>query len=322
MAAEAARDPLHLGVRAHGHALGVEVVHVLGPVFDGRVAHVRMVAHKDLHGAGVQVGVVVLGGRAALDEVQVSVVLDHDERVLELAGALRVEAEVGLQRVGDLDTLGDVDKGSARPDRVVQRRELVVAGRDQMAEVLAHDGLVLRVERVLDRGVDDALLGHLILHVVIDDLGVVLGADAGQAVTLGLRDAQALEGVLDVVGHIVPVACLLGLGRNVGGYVVHVQAARVGAPVGGHGELVVDVEGLQALLEHPVGLVLLLRDGADDLGGQAVGIALVALLRLLEVVDGAVDVGHLGLGHAIHRPLRHRRAFPHSARSRSCRCRR
>ena len=74
----------------------------------------RTLTHKKLHSAGVEVGHVVLGRGAALDKVQVGVVLDDDERVLKLAGALGVEAEVALQREVEFGALGHVDKRAAR----------------------------------------------------------------------------------------------------------------------------------------------------------------------------------------------------------------
>lgn len=106
MAAEGAADPLDVAVLVHARTLGVEVVHVLGPVLDGRVAQVRTLAHKELDGAGVEVGHVVLGRGATLDKVQVGIVLDDDERVLKLTGALGVETEVALQRKIELGALG------------------------------------------------------------------------------------------------------------------------------------------------------------------------------------------------------------------------
>ena len=41
---------------------------------------------------------------------------------------------------------------------------------------------------------------------MIDDFGLVLRGDAGEKLALGLGDAQAIEGALDVVGHVVPRA--------------------------------------------------------------------------------------------------------------------
>ncbi len=82
------RTPTRCAVLVHACTLGVEVVHVLGPVLDGRVAQVRTLTHEKLDSAGVEVGYVVFGRGATLDEVQVGAVLHDDERVLKLAGAL------------------------------------------------------------------------------------------------------------------------------------------------------------------------------------------------------------------------------------------
>ena len=42
------------------------------------------------------------------------------------------------------------------------------------------------MQGLLDAGVDDAHLGGGVLHVVVDELGVVLRADARQVAALGL----------------------------------------------------------------------------------------------------------------------------------------
>ena len=52
---------------------------------------------------------------------------------------------------------------------------------------------------VAQRGVgveeDHALLLEVLLELVVDDLGVVLRADAGEELLLGLGDAELVEGV-------------------------------------------------------------------------------------------------------------------------------
>ena len=47
---------------------------------------------------------------------------------------------------------------------------------------------------------EDADVLQVLLEVVVDDLGLVLGADAGEELALRLGDAELLEGVLDVGG--------------------------------------------------------------------------------------------------------------------------
>ena len=45
---------------------------------------------------------------------------------------------------------------------------------------------------------EHALLLEILLELVVDDLGLVLGADAGQELLLGLGNAELVPGVLDV----------------------------------------------------------------------------------------------------------------------------
>src|SRR5450759_3890598 len=92
----------------------------------------------------------------------------------------------------------------------VYKRELVVVGWDDRPEVLSEQVRML-AERGVGVGEDHALLGEVLPDVVVDDLGLVLSGDAGEELALGLRDAQPVEGVLDVLGNLVPgSAALLG----------------------------------------------------------------------------------------------------------------
>ena len=77
--------------------------------------------------------------------------------------------------------------------------------------MLAHHPGIGAGEGAFHIGVHNALGGHFGLDVVVDDLGVILGAYTGQAGTLGLGDAQTFKGVLDVVGHFAPLAAHLGI---------------------------------------------------------------------------------------------------------------
>ena len=45
---------------------------------------------------------------------------------------------------------------------------------------------------------EHALLGEILAQLVVDDLGLVLGADAAEVLLLRLRNAQPVPGVLDV----------------------------------------------------------------------------------------------------------------------------
>ncbi len=254
----------------------------------------RPFAHKEFHAAGVEVGHVVLRRRAALNKVQVCPGLHDDQRVLELARASGIQAEVALEREAHLDPGRHIDKGAAGPYRAMECGKLVVCRRDQLHEVLADRLFVGAVEGLLDTRVDHPQLCHLFAHVVVDQLGVILGAHTGQAGALGLGNAQALEGVLDVLRHLVPGVCLFGAAGHISGDVRHVQPGDGGSPIGGHRSALINLQGAQAQVEHPLGLVLLAADLLHDLRRKAIRETLVALFALHKVVEAAIHIGNLG----------------------------
>jgi hypothetical protein len=148
---------------------------------------------------------------------------------------------------------------------------------------------------------DDALLLEVLTDLVVDDLGLVLrGHPADQTLLLGLGDAQAVVGVPDVLGQVLPGGGLLLGGLHEVLDVLEVDAGQVGAPAG-HGLPAEELQALQAQVEHPLGLVLAGRDVANDLvaetatsrhaGSIAVGPAVLvgpeALQTRVELFDGA-----------------------------------
>src|SRR5581483_6713813 len=279
--AQVAVDPLHRRALLGDGALGDQVVDVVRPVLDRRVADVGARLADDLdHRRMQRVGRVDRGG-AALDVVDVGALLGDDQRPLELPHVLRVDPEVGLERHLDLDARGDVNERAAGPDGGVERRELVVVGRDDRGPVLAHDVLVLAKGRV-HVGEDHALLLESLVDLVIDDLGLVLGADAGEELALRLGDSQPIEGVLDVLGNLVPAAAVLLRGADEVVDVVPVDLAQIAAPRRGRALLEV-LERLEAEVAHPLGLGLVVGDVAHDLLREPLGgLVRVAGLRIVE----------------------------------------
>ena len=126
MASKRARDPLHLCVATNDGALGVEVVHVLGPVFDGRVTQTRAVLNKELNSSCVEVCCIVLRCRATLNKVQVSAFLNNNKCVLKLSSTLSIQPKVALKWIIQSDVFRHIHKRTARPHGIVQRRKLVV----------------------------------------------------------------------------------------------------------------------------------------------------------------------------------------------------
>ena len=148
-------------------------------------------------------------------------------------------------------------------------------------DVLLDDVLVLAQSRVHVEE-DHALGLEVRLELVVDDLRLVLGPDAGEVLLLRLGDSELVPGVEDLGREVLPLVDLL-LGRpNVVVDVVEVDLCEVAAP-GRQRTSVEVVERLVAELAHPRGLVLVLRDRFDDLMRES-------STRLEEVVPGLVGI--------------------------------
>ena len=103
---------------------------------------------------------------------------------------------------------------------------------------------------------------------MIDELGIVLRADAREPLALRLRDSEPPEGILDIGRDVFP-ACIhaFRIGTHIGDDIVHIQTFDGRSPVRHLGPFK-DLERLEAEFAHPVRIVLFLRDLRDDLRCQ------------------------------------------------------
>src|ERR1035437_481639 len=99
-------------------SLGHEVVDVVRPVLDGRVADLRPGQRYDLNHRGVERVGRVDRRRATLDVVDLRTLVHDYQRPFALAGVLRVDAEIGLQ----LQRYDLNHRGVERVGRVDRRR--------------------------------------------------------------------------------------------------------------------------------------------------------------------------------------------------------
>ena len=97
---------------------------------------------------------------------------------------------------------------AATPHARVEGGELVVTRRDDRAEVLLDEVGVL-AQGGVHVAEQDPLLGQVVPVAVVDDLGLVLGGDAGEVLALGLGDAELLVRRLHLLGQVVPLVDLL-----------------------------------------------------------------------------------------------------------------
>ena len=250
---------------------------------------------------------------AAFKVGDVRALVGDDERAFELAGVLGIDAEVGRQLHRAAHALWDVDERSVGKHGGVQRGIEVVGLRHHGEQVLL-DQFRVFADGLGDRAEDDAGLGQLLLerghhrnrveHCVHGHLagGVGLAFDVIQLARLALlahagedflllqRNAQLGVGRQQFRIHLVQrLGAGLALGCCVVVDVVEVDLRIVDLGPGGLVHLQPATIGVEALLEHPLGLFLLGRNEADHVFRQALG-GHVGLDHGLEAVLVLVDV--------------------------------
>ena len=105
-------------------ALAVLVARV--PVLHGRVLDLGVVERDQLDHGGVQLVLVAHRRGAAFEVAHIGALVGDDERALELAGLLLVDAEVGGKLHRAAHALGHIDERAVGIDRRVERGEEVV----------------------------------------------------------------------------------------------------------------------------------------------------------------------------------------------------
>ena len=293
-------DPLDLGILVGEAALGDQVEDIRAPVLDGDVLDLGPLHGDQLHDCAVERGGLELRRRATLHVHDLCPLVRDDQGALELTEVLRVDAEVGLKRVLHLHSRRDVDKAAAAEDGGIQRGELVVAARDDLAEPLLEDLRVL-LEPLRGSDKDDSLLADCGLDVGIGRLAVELGLHSSEELALLLGDAEALEGFLDVLGDLVPTPLRLLSLREVVADVLEDDILQIlGRPVGRHRLLEELAVTLLAEGADPIGIPLHVADIIDRRLGQA-DAGIVGVVHLVaEIAHGTVDID-VGLGFSAHR---------------------
>ena len=247
------------------------------PVLHRRVLDLGIVERDELDHRRVELVLVALRRRAALEVGHVGALVGDDQRALELAGVLLVDAEIGRQLHRAAHARRHVDERPVREDGRVQRREEVVGHRHDRAEILAHEVRML-ADRLGDRHEDHAGLLQLLLEGRGDRDGIehrvdgdpARRLDAGQDFLLAQRNAELLVGLEDlgidlvegfrrrvhlrrgVVVDLVVVDLVVRHARPV--RLLHGQPAAI---------------GVEPPFEHPLRLALLGRDEADHVLGEA-----------------------------------------------------
>ena len=116
-------------------------------------------------------------------------------------------------------------------------------------------------DRRVHRAEDDPEVRVLLLEALVEGLLAPHADDAREVLALRLRDAELLEGVLLLLGNVVPAVVAAGLGRGVEDELGQVEIAQVDAP--GRDRLALeDLERLERFSRIQSGSPLILESSA------------------------------------------------------------
>ena len=130
MGAEGAGDPLDRAALFHQRTLGIQVVHVLRPVFNRRIPQRCIFANIQFHTASVQICDIIFRCRTAFNKVQVCTLFYNNQGMFKLSSTLCIQSEIGLQRNRYGYILRNIYKRTARPNCTVQGCKFMVSWRN------------------------------------------------------------------------------------------------------------------------------------------------------------------------------------------------
>ena len=150
-----------LGDEVVDAALAVGVARI--PVLHRRIFDLGVVERDQLDHRGVELVLVAHRRGAAFEIAHVGALVGDDQRALELAGVLLVDAEIGRQLHRAAHARRHVDERAVGEHRRVERGEEIVGGRHHGAEILLHQ-IGMLAQRLRDRHEDHAGLLQLRLE--------------------------------------------------------------------------------------------------------------------------------------------------------------
>ena len=113
MGTEGSGNPLHYAAFFHNGSLGIQVIHILGPVLNGGIAKSCIFAYKKLYAACMKVCHIVFRCGTALDEMKICSLIYNDQGMLKLSGSRCIQTEIGLQGNFHRNARRHINKGSA-----------------------------------------------------------------------------------------------------------------------------------------------------------------------------------------------------------------
>ena len=99
---------------------------------------------------------------------------------------------------------------------------MIVRG-DELHKMLAHHIGIRAFKRAFHIRVNNAQLGNLAAHIVVNKLRIILRADSRKRFALCLRNTEALKSVLNILGHFRPFCAHFCVWPNIGYNMLHIK---------------------------------------------------------------------------------------------------
>ena len=98
MGSERTGYPFDPAALLHQRPLRIEVVHILRPVFDGRIAKGSIRADKEFHTSCMKIRNIIFGSGTSFNKMEGGTFSQNNQCMFKLPGAFGVQAEIGLKR--------------------------------------------------------------------------------------------------------------------------------------------------------------------------------------------------------------------------------
>ena len=253
------------------------------PVLHGGILHFGIVQNDDLDHGGMQLMRIALGGGAAFQIADVGTFFGNDQRPFELARVFGIDPEIGGQFHRAAHAFGDVNEGTIREDRTVERGKEIVGLRHHGPDIFLHQ-LGVFAHRLRDCAENDARLcqlrlegganRHAVKHGIHGDAARLVRAfDTSQKHLFLQRNSQLGIGCQQLRVHLVQRLRLAGHAFRFGvvELVLIIDFGVVQHRPAGFFHLDPAPVGRKTPLQHPLGLSVLVGNQTDDVFVQPLG---------------------------------------------------
>ena len=120
----------------------------------------------------------------------------------------------------------------------------------QLHKMLLHHICIFTGQCTLHIGIDNTLCSDFLTNIVINQLGIILGTDTGQWLSLCFRNTQTLKCILNIFRHIGPFGFHLRIRSDISNNLIHIQAFYRWPPIR-HCHLIVNLKRMQTKKFHP-----------------------------------------------------------------------